>query len=121
MANRLVGGIISFKVNGKKYDARGDFKYSLGNPTREAIVGEDGVHGFKEMPVAPYISGTITDNQDLDVATLQKVSDATVTLALKNGKTIILSEGFFAGESEIEAAEGKIPFKFSGIECSEVS
>lgn len=121
MANRVVGGVISFKVNGQKYDARGDFKYNLGIPTREAVVGEDGVHGFKEIPVAPYISGTITDNEGLDVATLQKVKDATVTLALKNGKTIVLSEAFFSGESEIEAAEGKIPFKFNGIECSEVA
>ena len=120
MANRLIGGIISFKINGKKYDARGDFKYSLGNPVREAVVGEDGVHGYFEKPVAPHISGTISDNQNLNIRTLQKVSNATVTLALRNGKTISLSEAWFSGESEIEAGEGKIPFKFNGIECSEV-
>jgi hypothetical protein len=42
-------------------------------------------------------------------------------LSLKNKKTIMLSEAYFSGDGEVEAAEGKIPVKFDGIECSEVS
>ena len=36
---RRVGGIISIKVNGEVYNAKGNFTYNLGRPMKEAVVG----------------------------------------------------------------------------------
>jgi len=54
-----VGGIIRFSIDGVQYRAKGNFSYMIGNPKREAVVGSDGVHGYKETPQALFIEGTI--------------------------------------------------------------
>lgn len=45
-----VGGVIFVKVDGGQLRAKGEFEYNLGVPKREAIVGMDGTHGYKEDP-----------------------------------------------------------------------
>ena len=79
-------GTIYLRIDGTQYDARGSFTYSLGPPKREAIVGPDGVHGYKEMPQVPYIEGEIVDSRDLDLAALQGVTESTVTLEPRDGQ-----------------------------------
>ena len=53
-------GILFFKVDGA-HDAKGGFTYNLGGAKREAIVGSDAVHGYKETPRVAFIEGEITD------------------------------------------------------------
>ena len=48
--NNRRAGRIYFKVDGTQYDAKGKFSYNLGLDKREAIVGADGVHGYKSTP-----------------------------------------------------------------------
>ena len=62
-----VAGTLFFKVDGTQYKAKGNFEYDLGAPKREAITGPDGVHGYKEMPKAPYVTGAITNDGVPDV------------------------------------------------------
>ena len=81
-------GIFYLKVNGNSYDAKGNFSYNLGQPMREAIVGADGIHGYKETPQVAFIEGEITDQSSLDLAALLLTDDATATLELANGKLI---------------------------------
>lgn len=120
MANNRRGGTISLQINGVRYDAKGNFTYNLGVAKREAIVGADGVHGYKEMPQVPFIEGEITDRQDLDVRTLAQTTNATVTLSLANGKTAVLREGWYAGEGTVNTEEGNIATRFEGMSCEEV-
>ena len=102
------GGTLSLTVNGVRQDAKGSFSYNLGLPKREAIVGADSVHGYKETPQAPMIEGEITDRGDLDLAAFVQTTDATVTLQLANGKTIVLRNAWFAGEGTVQTEEGNI-------------
>src|SRR5919206_119372 len=57
MAGQRRGGIISLQVNAQVYDAKGAFTYNLGRPKREAIVGADGMHGYKETPQPGFVEG----------------------------------------------------------------
>ena len=77
MASPRVGGIIELKVNGSIYNAKGNFTYNLGRPRREAVVGADAVHGFKETPQAPFIEGEITDSAQVNLEALVTLKDAT--------------------------------------------
>lgn len=115
-----VGGIIEVKVDGGIQSAKGNWTYNLGNPKREAVVGSDAVHGYKEMPQAPYIEGSITDRQDLDLKALQTVKDTTVTLNLANGKTIVLRNAWFAGDGNVSTEEGEIEARFEGMGAEEI-
>jgi len=111
--NRLAGTVY-FKVNSIQYPAKGNFKYNLGKPKREAVIGADGVHGFTEKEQVPFIEGEITDNSDFDLEKLVMIDNATVTLELANGKVIVLSEAWYANEGDAETEEANIPVRFEG-------
>lgn len=119
MANRI-GGTISFSVNGTRYDAKGSFTYNLGTPKREAVVGADRVHGFTEKPQVPFIEGEITDRPDLDLRAFMAAQDATVSLDLANGKSIVLYEAFNASDGGGSSEEGAIPIRFEGLRAEEL-
>lgn len=115
-----VGGIIEIKIDGTLYKAKGEFTYNLGVAMKEAVVGADAVHGYKETPKAPFIEGAITDQVDLDVKALQKTSSATCTLSLANGKVVVLKDAWYASEGDISSEEGEIAFKMEGMSAEEI-
>lgn len=119
MSNR-VGGQIFIKVDGQMYDAKGAFTYSLGGTKKEGVVGHDRVHGYKELPQIPYMEGEITDRQSLSLAALQAITDATATIELANGKTFVLRNAWYAGESKGGTEEGNIDFRLEGMSGEEI-
>ena len=114
-------GVLYFKVDGRQYDARGNFTYSLGPPKREAIVGPSGVYGYKEMPQAPYIEGEVVDARALDVAALQSVTEATVTIELANGKTVVLRDAWYAADGTVGTEDANVQIRFEGKSAEETS
>jgi hypothetical protein len=120
MAQRR-SGTIQLAIDGEIQDAAGSFSYNLGQPKREALVGHDRVHGFKELPQAPFIEGEITDRGTLDLAALLNSTDVTVTLSLANEKVVVLREAFFSGEGTVSTEDAKIAVRFEGISAEEVS
>lgn len=114
------GGIIQVQINGSVQDAKGSWSYNLGRPKREAIVGSDVVHGFKELPQVAYIEGEITDRGTLDLAALVNLRDATVTLELANGKVVVLRSAWFAGDGTGNTEEGNVAVRFEGASGEEV-
>lgn len=121
MADQRRGGIIQVQVDGVIQDAKGNFTYNLGQPKREAIVGSDRVHGYKEMPQVPFIEGEITDRSTLDLAALANTTNATVTLQLANGKVISLRSAWYAGDGTGNSEEGNIAVRFEGLSAQEIS
>ena len=109
-----VGGIIQVQINGEVYSAKGAFTYNLGRPIREAIVGADSVHGYKETPQPGMIEGEFTDQGDLDMDGLSKIQNATVTIDLANGKMFVLSNAYFAGDGNVSTDESNVSVKFYG-------
>lgn len=114
------GGTIQIQAKGVTYDAKGNFTYNLGRPKREAIVGADGVHGYKETPQPSFLEGEFTDRGNLDLNALVTMEDATVTLSLANGKTVVFSDAWYAGEGTVSTDEGNIGVRFESIEAEEV-
>ena len=110
--NNRRAGRIFLKIDGGMQDAKGSFSYNLGTPKREAIVGADRVHGYKETPQVAYIEGAITDRGDLNLEALAGQDGVTVTLELTNGKTIVLAEAWFAGEGTVTTEEGEIAVRW---------
>ena len=115
------GGIIQLQINGELQSAKGNFTYNLGRPKREAIIGSDGVHGYKETPQVSYIEGEVTDRGDLDLEALVTLTDATVTCVLANGKVFVLREAWYAGDGEASTEEGAIKVRFEGKSGEEIA
>ena len=118
---RRIGGTIFLNINGEGFNAKGEFTYNIGAPKREGIVGADQMHGYKEMPQVPYIEGAITDTSELNLESLLKLKDATITLRLANGKTIVLREAWYAGDGNVTTEEGEIECRFEGMRGEEVA
>jgi hypothetical protein len=114
------GGIIQLQVNGELYDAKGNFTYNLGRPVREAIVGSDTVHGYKETPQVAFIEGEITDRGTLELDKLVTMDGATVTLELANGKVIVVHDAWYASEGTGNTEEGNIAVRFEGRSGEEI-
>src|SRR5690348_12118137 len=107
-----VGGIIQLKTSGEIQDAKGEFTYNLGLPKREAVLGIDSVHGYKDMPQVAFIEGVITDRSTLKLRDLVSGTGLTITLRLANGKTIVLGNAWFAGDGEGSTSEGEIKVRW---------
>lgn len=120
MADQRRAGTIQVQINGEVQDAKGGFTYNLGRPKREAIIGSDVVHGYKEIPQVAFIEGVITDRGNLDLSALVTITGATVTIALANGKTVMLNQAWFAGEGTGSTEEGEIQVRFEGADAEEV-
>lgn len=114
MTTQRKGGIIQVQVDGSIYRAKGDFTYNPGKPKREAIIGSDGVHGYKEMPQVAFVEGEFTDGDDLDLPGLLTITGATVTVDLANGKMFVLHNAYYAAEGTVNTGEGNIGVRFEG-------
>lgn len=109
-----LGGVISVKVDGKIYQAKGAFTYNPGKPLREPIMGSDAQHGFKETPQPGFIEGEFTDEQTLDVPNLVTLKNVTVSIELANGKMFVLRNAYYAAEGTTSTDEGNIGVRFEG-------
>ena len=115
-------GIVQFKINGDIFDVKGTVTYSLGFPTRESLIGHDRVHGYKEMPTVPFCEMELTDSGTLNLAALAAVTDATLTLALANGKTISFRNAFSVNPDglSVSTEEGVISARFEAESADEI-
>lgn len=121
MADQRRAGLIQLQINGEIQDAKGSFSYNLGRPKREAMIGADRVHGFKEMPQIAFIEGAITDRGTLELDKLATGVDQSVTLTLSNGKVISLRNAWFAGDGTGTTEESEITVRWEGSGAEEVS
>lgn len=119
MSNKRAGTLF-FKINGVQYDAAGEFTYNLGPDKKEGMVGPSGVAGFKALPQIPFVEGEIFDASGLDLKALQRIEQATVTLQLANGKTIVFHESWYAADGNVTTDMAKVQVKFECMRAEEI-
>ena len=120
MANNKIAGVCYLKVDGAQYALRGSLKVSPDDIEREGIAGQDGVHGYKETPRVPSISGDISDKGGLSLEALRNITDATVTAELANGKVYTLRNAWTKAAHELDTAKGQVSVTFEGMKCEEI-
>ena len=116
---KTIGGVLSFELNGDRYKIKGHVTYNLGKPVKEAIVGADGVHGYKATHQAARAEFTSSDHADLNLEELLDF-EGTASLHLANGKVITLQEGWYAGEGDVNTEESEITILLNGVKGVEV-
>lgn len=123
MANeQRIGGTFTLTIDGEPFQVKGSASINLGQPKREAIVGHDGVHGYKETPQAPSISCDISCMPGVSIKDkLLNMTSSTVSITAANGSTYFVEKAFFTGDGVIETEDGKIQFECSGMSADEVT
>ena len=112
--NRLAG-IAYISVDGQTYPLAGELSYSTGSVKRETLVGQDQVHGYSEMPRAPFISGSFRDVGSLTVASFNAMTNVTVSLELANGKHVVGRGMWIVEEQTVKTQDGTFEVKFEGF------
>ena len=116
--NRLAG-IAFLSIDGTSYAVSGDLSYKVATVKRETLTGQDGVHGYSEMPVAGGVSATLRDTGGLSVADLNAMTNSTVVAELANGKTIIARNAWTVEAQEEKTAEATLEVKWESPDVTE--
>lgn len=115
-----VAGIAYLYVDGNQYPLRGNFVVSPSPTERTGIAGQDGVHGYSELPRVPSISGDVTLAPDLSIEDVQAITDATVQADLANGNSYILRNAWCKAAQELNTHDGLTRIVFEGMTCNEL-
>lgn len=89
----------------------------------EPIIGDTGIHGYKEVPVMAQVEVTITDRDDISLNDLAAVrEDGTVTFrSAGSGKSYVMNLATCTRNFSITAGEGETPIKFVGAYWTETT
>ena len=116
--NRLAG-VAYLTVDGQSYILSGELSYGVSTRKRETLSGQDRVHGYSEMPIPGFISGTLRDSGQLSVASINAMTNVNVTVELANGKTIIGRNMWTVEAQEVKTAEATFEVRWEGASVQE--
>lgn len=109
-----VAGVATITVDGESFALRGEFAYRVATVDRSTIAGQDGIHGYKEMPTAGQISAQFTDTGRLDVAAINAMTNVTVIAELANGKTVIGRNMWTTGTQDVKTVDSTLDTIWEG-------
>ena len=115
-----IAGTLSVTIDGVPYNVSGSCNYLVSSTTRETLKGQDGIHGYKEMPKEGWISFHGRDSGAVSMAALNGVSSSTVVASLVNGKVIIATAAWRDGDpAEVNTEDGTFDIKFAAASVTE--
>jgi hypothetical protein len=120
MAAIRVAGTAFFKIDGVSYSLKGALSVQPLSEEREAVVGMDGIHGYAERSIVPFISVELTKDPTLRMAAIGTMTNNTITAECADGTVYALRNAWFAGQSEVNGGEGTVTLRFEGLSCAEI-
>src|SRR5262245_20956685 len=114
MAIRFAG-IAFLSVDGNQYQLRGNFTVSPSPVERTMIAGQDGVHGYQELPRVPFIEGDISTTRGLALEDLDGATDVNVTAQLANGWQYSLIGATCKAALEANDRDGQVRVRWEGL------
>jgi hypothetical protein len=120
MAQRIAG-VALIMVDGIQYPLRGNFTVSPSMVERVMLAGQDGVHGYQELPRVPYIEGDISTIQGLLLEDLEAQVDSTVIAQLANRMQYTLIQATCRAGLEPNARDGQVRVRWEGMGCEEIA
>ncbi|WP_066651749.1 MULTISPECIES: phage tail tube protein [Sphingomonas] len=117
--NRLAG-FLSLTIDGRSYAVAGEGAYRLSANKRETLTGQDGVHGYSEMPQPGKIGWKGRDGGSTLIKAINEATDATLVMSLANGKVIVGRNMWRAGDPiEVNTEDATFAVEFEGEDVTE--
>jgi hypothetical protein len=120
MAQRIAG-IAFLTVDGNQLALRGNFTVSPSAVERTMLAGQDGVHGYQELPRVPWIEGDISTVPGLALEGLEQETDVTVVAQLANGIQYTLVGATCKAGFEANTRDGQVRVRWEGLVCEEIT
>lgn len=119
MAQRFAG-IAFLMIDGNQLPLRGNFTVSPSAVERTMLAGQDGVHGYQELPRVPFIEGDISTTPEVNLEDIEAQVDVTVVAQLANGKQYTLAGATCKAALESDARDGQARVRWEGLWCEEI-
>src|SRR6516165_894504 len=116
MAQRIAG-IAFLTVDGNQLALRGNFTVSPSAVERAMIAGQDGVHGYQELPRVPWIEGDLSTVPGLSLETLEAETNVTVVAQLANQTQYTLTGATCKAGFEANTRDGQVRVRWEGVTC----
>jgi hypothetical protein len=84
------------------------------------IAGQDGVHGYQELPRVPYIELDMSAMPEVSLEDLILQTDVTVVAQLANRMQYSLSGATVKGGFEENTRDGQFRVRWEGEACEEI-
>lgn len=120
MAQRIAG-VAFLAVDGDQLALRGAFTVSPSAVERTMIAGQDGVHGYQELPRVPYIEGDVSTLPGFYLENLLAQTNVTVVAQLANRMEYILTGATCKGGFENNTRDGQVRVRWEGVTCEEIA
>lgn len=120
MATKFAGTAF-VSVNGQQYALRGNLTVSPSPVERTMMAGQDGVHGFQELPRVPYIEGDFSTLPDFSIEQLLGQTDVTVIAQCANQFEYVLHNAVVKGGFELNTRDGQTRVRWEGLNCEEIA
>jgi Phage tail tube protein len=114
-----LAGITGLTIDGTAYMVVSDVTWAPIIWKRETLLGLDSVHGFSEVPAAPFIEATLRDNAGIMVGDFNQMRCVEVMVTLANGKVVGGANMWCTSALEVKAAEGTFQVRFDGVQVAE--
>jgi len=113
-ASKAIAGTAYLTIDGKQFTLGGKCTVKPADVVREGKTGLSGVAGYKESPKIPSIDIELFVDQDTSMLDMNKITDATVTVELVDGRAYVLRNAWQSGDLEHDVAEGTATVTFEG-------
>jgi hypothetical protein len=120
MAQRFAG-VAYLMVDGDQLALRGNFTVSPSPVERTMIAGQDGVHGYQELPRVPFIEGDVSTVPEINLEDLDGQTDVNVVAQLANGKQYSLVGATCKAALEANTRDGQVRVRWEGLWCEEIN
>lgn len=115
-----ITGKAIIRVDGQQWRTEDGATLDVGGVKRTPKVGGGSVYGYSEETAPPELECKVYHTKDTDVTAINKITNATVTFESDTGDAYVLREAFVLEPGKLEAKDGAIAVKMSGITCQRV-
>jgi hypothetical protein len=112
-----IAGVAYLHVDNQALALRGNFTVSHSTVERTMLAGQDGIHGYQELPRIPYIEADISTVPSYDITQLDGMVDVTVVAILANGYQFTLSDASCKAGLEQNTRDGQVRVRWEGLRC----
>jgi hypothetical protein len=85
------------------------------------IAGQDGVHGYQELPRVPYIEGDFSTLPTFSLEDILNQTDVTVIAQCANQFEYVLHNAVIKGGFEVNTRDGQTRIRWEGLNAEEIA
>jgi hypothetical protein len=116
--NQITGKAV-IRFDGREYKTADEANLSPGGVSREPVKGAGKVHGFTETTEVPEMECTIYHTNQISLAEIQAIDNATVIFETDTGSRWVLTGAFVTDPLSLKTKGGEVAVKMSAMTCEE--